>query len=73
MKKSIIYFTMLLLTACTSKEVQQSAGFVTIQGADLIQPYDEASNADNNIIFLNPGKYTVTYNASSGDITIVAQ
>ena len=43
------------------------------EGADLIQPYDEASNADNNIIFLNPGKYTVTYNASSGDITIVAQ
>ena len=39
----------------------------------MIQPYDEASNADNNIIFLNPGKYTVTYNASSGDITIVAQ
>ena len=41
MKKSIIYFTMLLLTACASKEVQQSAGFVTIQGADLIQPNGE--------------------------------
>ena len=40
-------------------------------GADLIQPYDAASNADNNIIFLAPGNYTVTYNASSGDITIV--
>ena len=43
MKKSIIYFTMLLLTACTSKEVQQSAGFVTIQGVDLIQPNGESA------------------------------
>ena len=59
MKKSIIYFTMLLLTACASKEVQQSAGFVTIQGVDLIQPNGEklfiqGTNLGN---WLNPEGY----------------
>jgi hypothetical protein len=42
------------------------------EGADLIQPYDAATNSDNNIIFLAPGNYTVTYNATTGDITIAA-
>lgn len=42
------------------------------EGADLIKPYDAAENADNNIIFLAPGNYTVTYNATTGDITIAA-
>ena len=41
------------------------------EGADLIQPYDEATNGDNNIIFLAPGNYTVTANLSSKEIKIV--
>ena len=59
MKKSIIYLATLLLTACTSKEVQQPTGFVTIQGADLIQPNGEklfiqGTNLGN---WLNPEGY----------------
>ena len=41
------------------------------EGADLIQPYDEATNGDNNIIFLEAGNYTVTANLSSKEIKIV--
>ena len=40
-------------------------------GADLIQPYDAATNGDNNIIFLEAGNYTVTANLSSKEIHIV--
>ena len=40
------------------------------EGADLIQPYDAESNGDNNIIFLEPGNYTVTANLSSKEIKI---
>lgn len=40
-------------------------------GADLIQPYDAASNPDNNIVFLAAGNYTVSANLSSKEIKIV--
>ena len=42
-----------------------------VEGADLIQPYDAATNGDNNIIFLAAGNYTVTANLSSKEIKIV--
>ena len=42
-----------------------------VEGADLIQPYDEATNGDNNIIFLEAGNYTVTANLTSKEIKIV--
>ena len=41
------------------------------EGADLIVEYDEASNGDNNIIFLAPGNYTVTCDVSTSEIKIV--
>ena len=41
-----------------------------VEGADLIQAYDAATNGDNNIIFLEPGNYTVTCNLSSKEIKI---
>jgi len=39
-------------------------------GADLIDV--EAGGGDNNIVFVAPGTYTVTYDSNSGEITIVA-
>lgn len=42
-----------------------------VEGADLIQPYDAATNGDNNIIFLAAGNYTVTANITSKEIKIV--
>ena len=58
MKKSIIYLAIILLAACTQVE-KQSAGFVTIQGHDLIQPNGEklfikGTNLGN---WLNPEGY----------------
>ena len=58
MKKSIIYLAIILLAACTKVE-EQPAGFVTIQGHDLIQPNGEklfikGTNLGN---WLNPEGY----------------
>ena len=39
-------------------------------GSDLIQPYDASTNSDNNIIFLEPGNYTVTWNTVNNEISI---
>ena len=39
-------------------------------GADLIQEYDAATNGDNNIIFLAAGNYTVSWNQTTGEISI---
>lgn len=40
-------------------------------GADLIAAPDPETNGDNNIIFLEPGTYTVTVNTATSEITIV--
>ena len=39
-------------------------------GTELIQPADPEGNKDNNIIFLEPGTYEVSYNATTGEIAI---
>jgi len=41
-----------------------------VEGADLIDV--EAGGGDNNIVFVAPGTYTVTYDSNSGVISIVA-
>ncbi|MDI9540797.1 MAG: extracellular solute-binding protein [Bacillota bacterium] len=40
-------------------------------GVELIQPADAEGNPDNNIIFLAAGTYEVSYNATTGEISIV--
>ncbi|NLZ76190.1 MAG: extracellular solute-binding protein [Erysipelotrichia bacterium] len=39
-------------------------------GTELIKPADPEENKDNNIIFLEPGTYEVSYNATTGEIAI---
>ena len=41
------------------------------EGADLIQAPDPETNADNNIIFLEAGTYTVTVDVNAAEISIV--
>ena len=40
-------------------------------GADLIKNLTPEENGDNNIVFVEPGTYTVTWNSSTNEITIV--
>ncbi|MBQ4253937.1 MAG: extracellular solute-binding protein [Erysipelotrichaceae bacterium] len=41
-----------------------------VNGKDLINEPDPANNPDNNIIFKAAGRYAVTYNETSGEISI---
>ena len=40
-------------------------------GKDLIKELSPEENGDNNIVFVEPGTYTVTWNSSTNEITIV--
>ena len=60
MRNYILSLTIFLLAACTGSSEQAPSGFVTLQGADLIQPNGEklfiqGTNLGN---WLNPEGYT---------------
>ena len=56
------------IVTATNWDTDHGAAQVTT-GADLIDP--EAAGDDNNIVFKEPGNYTVTWNADSNVIEIV--
>ena len=40
------------------------------EGVDLLVMVGDPGNGDNNIVFAEPGNYTVTWNSAAGEITI---
>ena len=56
------------IVAATTWDTDHGAAQVTT-GADLIDV--EAGGGDNNIVFKEPGSYTVTWNADTNEIEIV--